>query len=528
MNRQPANFRIPSPVAYPQRHDPTALFSVAEIRSIEEKAMADIPPGTLMQRAAKSAASLALALLSRVTDSPKVLLVAGPGNNGGDALVMAVLLADAGLHPTVMVCADPARQPADAQRALERAQAVGVRLIAPNPEAVRHPVDWDLVVDGLFGIGLARPISGDLRGLVEAINSLACPVLSLDVPSGLDADTGCVVGEDGIAVRATHTLTFIGNKPGLHTCDGRDHAGEVQVAPLDVAPELFVSARAWLGSVAQFAPSLRKRLHSSHKGSYGDVTVIGGAHGMVGAPVLSARAAAKTGAGRVFIGFVDEVLPYDPVQPELMCRPAADMDFSSGAVVIGPGLGNSDLARDILLKTLQADRPLVLDADALNLLALHEHLRQALAARSMPSLMTPHPLEAARLLKMNTADVQSSRLEAARRIALECNSAVILKGSGSIIARPDGNLIINATGNPALATAGSGDVLAGMCGALLAQSFPVWDAALAATWMHGRAADKLLEDGVGPIGVTAGELIPAARAVYNELTEQHAGRGPAL
>ncbi|WP_151636437.1 NAD(P)H-hydrate dehydratase [Noviherbaspirillum aerium] len=531
MNRPPASYRIPSPPANTHRQDPTALFSVAEIRAIEEKAMADIPPGTLMQRAAKAAASLALALLSRVTDSPKVLLVAGPGNNGGDALVMACLLADAGLHPTVMVCADPARQPDDAQRALERAQAVGVRLIAPNPEAVRHPVHWDLVVDGLFGIGLARPISGALHSLVGAINSLDCPVLALDVPSGLDADTGCVIGggsEGGIAVRATHTLTFIGNKPGLHTCDGRDHAGEVQVAALDIAPELFVPAHAWLGSISQFSSSLRKRLHSSHKGSYGDVAVIGGAHGMVGAPVLSARAAAKSGAGRVFIGFLDEPLPYDAAHPELMCRHASELDFRAGAVVIGPGLGTSDQAQAVLLGALQADMPLVLDADALNLLALHVHLREALAARTMPSLMTPHPLEAARLLRISTPEVQSSRLEVARSIARECNSVVILKGSGSVIARPDGKLIINATGNPALATAGSGDVLAGMCGALLAQSFPVWDAALAATWMHGRAADRLIEDGIGPIGVTASELIPMARAVYNELTEQHAGRDPAI
>lgn len=524
MNRSPVSYRMPSPPANTFGHDPTALYSVAEIRAIEEKAMADIPPGTLMQRAARAAASVALALLSRVADSPKVLLVAGPGNNGGDALVMAVLLADAGLHPTVMVSADPDRQPEDAQRALERAQAVGVRLIAPNPDAVRHPVVWDLVVDGLFGIGLGRPISGDLRSLVEAINSLDCPVLALDVPSGLDADTGRVIGEDGIAVRATHTLTFIGNKPGLHTFDGRDHAGEVQVAALDVAPELFVPARAWLGSVLHFASSLRKRLHSSHKGSYGDVTVIGGAHGMVGAPVLSARAAAKSGAGRVFISFLDEVLPYDPSQPELMCRRAGDLELDAGTIVIGPGLGTSDKALAVLRKALQSDRPLVLDADALNLLAVHADLKDALAARSVPSLMTPHPLEAARLLRLNTGEVQSSRLEAARRIALECNSVVILKGSGSVIARPDGKLIINATGNPALATAGSGDVLAGMCGALLAQSLPVWDAALAAAWMHGRAADRLIEDGVGPIGVTASELIPAARAIYNELTEQHASR----
>ncbi|WP_082583926.1 NAD(P)H-hydrate dehydratase [Noviherbaspirillum sp. Root189] len=506
-------------------HDPTALYTVAQIRDIERATLSSIPPGTLMQRAAKAAASMALSLLKPPPGSAKVLLVAGPGNNGGDALVMACLLADAGLHPTVMVCADPARQPEDAQRALERAQAVGIRLIAPSAEAIRYPVDWDLVVDGLFGIGLTRAISGPLVALVEAINALRCPVLSLDIPSGLDADNGCVVGGvDGVAVVATHTLTFIGNKPGLHTNEGRDHAGEVQVAGLDIDLSAFSPARAFLGSERLFLSHLRKRRHSSHKGSYGDVTVVGGAQGMAGAPVLSSRAAAHCGAGRVFTAFLHNPPAYDFLHPELMCRDAVQLEFHTGVVVAGPGLGTSDEAYSVLERVLQSDCPLVLDADALNLLSRHRDLITLLSQRTAPAMLTPHPLEAARLLQSDTHQVQADRLTAASTLAQQCNAVVILKGSGSIIAAPDGSLVINPTGNPALATAGSGDVLAGMCGALLAQSLPCREAALAATWLHGQTADALVKQGVGPIGMTAGELIPAARQILNQLTEQHAQR----
>ncbi|RJF98461.1 NAD(P)H-hydrate dehydratase [Noviherbaspirillum saxi] len=506
-------------------HDPTALYTVDEVRNIERDTMSALPPGTLMQRAAKAATTLALSLLQLQPAAAKVLLVAGPGNNGGDALVMACLLADAGLHPTVMVCADPSRQPEDAQRALERAQAVGIRLIAPNADAIRHPVDWDLVVDGLFGIGLARPITDSLRTLVEAINALPCPVLALDVPSGLDADTGTVVGgADGIAIVATHTLTFIGNKAGLHTSEGRDHAGEVRVAGLDIDLMPFGPSTARLGGIHLFSTNLRKRRHSSHKGSYGDVTVIGGGRGMAGAPVLSSHAAAKCGAGRVFTAFVDQTPAYDFLQPELMCRHVVEIETFTGVLVVGPGLGTSQQAKEVLEKALLSDCPLVLDADALNLLSVDETLQQALRKRSAPSMLTPHPLEAARLLQTDTRSVQADRMNSARRLAQQTNAVVVLKGSGSIVARADGALVINPTGNPALATAGSGDVLAGICGALLAQTFPCWEAALAAVWVHGAAADALVRDGVGPIGLTASELIPAARRILNQLTEQHAQR----
>ncbi len=501
----------------------SALYTVAEIRHIERTAMAALPPGTLMQRAGAAAARRAAELIPEPRRAAAVLVLVGPGNNGGDALEVAHLLAQAGVEVTALLCAPGATHSPDALQAMDRARQSAVQFGDPTVSTIGQ-LEWTLVVDGLFGIGLARPITGKLRALVEAVNNLPCPVLALDLPSGLDADTGAIVGDDGIAVRATHTITFIADKPGLHTLYGRDHAGEVHVADLDIEHSHFTEPHIHLNGVAAFSDCLQTRPHNSHKGSFGDVIVIGGAHGMSGAPILAARAAAKCGAGRVFAAFLGEAPAYDSMQPELMCRTANGIDLSSATLVVGPGLGTSREAHDILAKSLHSRQPLVLDADALNLIAAEPGLQHILAQRETPSLITPHPLEAARLLQQSTKEIQADRLSAARLLALQFNAVVILKGSGSIIARPDGETMINPTGNPALATAGSGDILAGICGALLAQHFPMWNAALAACWLHGEAADTLVSQGIGPIGMMAGELIPCVRNLLNQVTEQHARR----
>jgi ADP-dependent NAD(P)H-hydrate dehydratase / NAD(P)H-hydrate epimerase len=250
------------------------------------------------------------------------------------------------------------------------------------------------------------------------------------------------------------------------------------------------------------------------------VIVVGGAHGMTGAPMLAARAAAFSGAGRVYAAFVGDVPAYDDAHPELMCRPAQSMEFSMATVVAGPGLGTSPAALELLRKMLTTPSLLVLDADALNLIAAHPDLQQQLVRRAGDTLLTPHPLEAARLLGMTSKAVQSDRVAAARELANRFQAVAVLKGSGTVIAAPGGAAMINTSGNPGLATAGSGDVLAGVCGALLAQGWPVWQAALGAVWMHGRAADLLVEQGIGPIGLTAGELIPTARQILNSLVAE--------
>lgn len=273
-----------------------------------------------------------------------------------------------------------------------------------------------------------------------------------------------------------------------------------------------------LNRPALFQSAARPRAHDSHKGSFGDVSIMGGAQGMAGAVILAARMAAYAGAGRVYAGFVGAAPAYDSLHPELMCRAADSIDMTHGVLVLGPGMGTARAAHDLLSKALATALPLVLDADALNLLAIEPSLQLKLAARRAPALLTPHPLEAARLLGCPAAAVQADRLQAASTLAQRFKAVVILKGSGSVIAHPDGRLVINKTGNPALATAGSGDVLAGLCGALLAQHWPLWEAALAAPYLHGAAADQLVAQGIGPIGLTAGELLPVIRAGLNQLT----------
>ncbi|MBC7501526.1 MAG: NAD(P)H-hydrate dehydratase [Herminiimonas sp.] len=505
-----------------------ALYPIAEIREIERAATASLAPGTLMQRAGIAATAIAQDLIPDnifSDDIQRVLVIAGPGNNGGDALEVAANLAEAGRDVTVLLYADEARQPPDAQRALARARASRLRFddtFAPADALVAG--SWALVVDGLFGIGLARAAEGHLQHLIDAVNQTDCPVLALDVPSGLDADTGNIVGEHGVAIRATHTATFIGDKPGLHTGVGRDFAGIVIVCDLDLAPTYFNEPVSFRNHIGLFAGSLRRRPHSSHKGSYGDVAVIGGAHGMAGAPVLAASAAAKSGAGRVFVGFLEKAPEYDSTHPELMMRLTQDLQLQDYTLVIGPGLGQSKKAHEVLTRAIAAATSMIIDADALNLLAEDRKLQDAVTTRTDGTIITPHPLEAARLLSCSVAQVQADRPAAARELARRFNAIAILKGSGTVIADPAGRIVINPTGNPALATAGTGDVLAGICGALLAQGWPQWRAALGAVWMHGKAADDLVSAGIGPIGLTASELVPVVRTIFNSMVVAHGGR----
>jgi hydroxyethylthiazole kinase-like uncharacterized protein yjeF len=487
----------------------TAIFSVDEIRAIEQAAGAALPAGTLMQRAGKAASDAAIELMVGNT----VLVLAGPGNNGGDALEAAANLAHAGLEVSIFHLKGSAAPSNETAHALARAQASDARFIDALPAG--RP--WALVVDGLFGIGLARPLAGDARALALAVSTLDCPVLALDVPSGLDADTGAVIGPDGVAVRATRTLTFIADKPGLHTLDGRDMAGDVVVAALGIDPSLLPAATCMLNEPALFSAQLQARRHNSHKGSFGDVAIVGGAGGMAGAPVLAARGALYCGAGRVFVAALDAGPAFDSVQPEIMFRDAATFNDPACTLALGPGMGDSASAAHLLGKALDGAAPLVIDADALNLIAASADLQARLAARTAAAIMTPHPLEAARLLGVTTGVVQGDRLAAAREIAARFGKIVVLKGSGSVIAEPGGMAVINTTGNPGLATGGTGDVLAGVCAALLAQGWPAREAALGAVWMHGAAADRLVAQGVGPIGMTAGELPAAVRAVLNAL-----------
>ncbi|WP_016835200.1 bifunctional ADP-dependent NAD(P)H-hydrate dehydratase/NAD(P)H-hydrate epimerase [Herbaspirillum lusitanum] len=506
----------------------SALYSIAEIRRIEHAAKAELPSYTLMQRAGEACARRALSLVAG-DDDVHVLILAGPGNNGGDALEAAHYLSQFELHVAVALHADESKQPDDARKALQRARESEVEFLDIADAEHLTQTRWTLVIDGLFGIGQTRPIAGKLRACVDYVNSLRCPILSIDIASGLSADTGAIVGGAGcVAVRATHTLSFIGDKPGLHTCDGSDHSGQIVVDTLEIAAERFLPTRAFLNGPQSFATALKPRANNSHKGSYGDVIVVGGARGMAGAPVLAARTAAFGGAGRVYVAFVDDGLAYDDKHPELMFRLADRVEFAaSAALVVGPGMGTSRHAHDILARALDSEAEIVVDADALNLISAEPALQHKLHRRSQAgaaakTIITPHPLEAARLLDATTAEIQNDRPAAARLLARHFKSIAILKGAGTVIAFPDGDIVINTTGNPALSTAGTGDVLSGLCGALLAQGWPATQAALAAVWLHGKAADQLVDLGIGPVGLTASEVIPAVRTLLNQIIRDHA------
>jgi hydroxyethylthiazole kinase-like uncharacterized protein yjeF len=466
-----------------------------------------------MERAGLAAANYARAMLKNASHYPaRVMILAGPGNNGGDAMEVAVHLREWGNSVTVCFIEDTAHLPPDAARAHAKWRSHGdaVALRAPPP-----PDDFDLVVDGLFGIGLTRPLRAPYADWIATINESSTPVLALDVPSGLDADTGRVMGA---AIQATRTLTFIADKPGLHTLSGPDYAGIVEIAPLQLrftAPGLGESGS--LLEPADFRACIRPRLLNSHKGSFGTLGVIGGSAGMTGAAFLAARAALHMGAGKVFIGFVDPGAPqFDPLQPELMLRTdEAVLEMALTAAVVGPGLGQSEAAKLAVTRAIALPCPILLDADALNLVAADPSLRGAIAKRGGATLMTPHPLEAARLLGSNTPQVQEDRIASAARLADLYKAIVVLKGAGSVIASPRGRWWINGTGNPGMASGGMGDVLSGIAGALLAQGFPAEATLQCAVHLHGAAADELAAEGCGPAGLTASETMLAARRLFN-------------
>ena len=452
------------------------LFDIAATRKIEQAAASALAPHTLMERAGLAVARLALALAPHART---IWIACGPGNNGGDGLEAAMHLRRWGKQVIVTWLGDETDAPADALASLRRAREAGVEF------AHAPPGHFDLAIDALLGIGASRCLDGRMAQWVERMNAASACVLAVDVPSGLDADTGT-----GRCVCAGHTLSLLTLKPGLFTAGGRDAAGEIWFDELDtvsdgneVVPTAFLSV-----------PSTRTgRLHASHKGSYGDVAVIGGAAGMTGAALLAASAALHGGAGRVFVGLLDAgATGVDAVQPELMLRLWDSLDLSTMGVACGCGGG--DAVRAALPKVLSAARWLVLDADALNAIASDAQLQAQLLARAGRSgpttVITPHPLEAARLLGCGTSDVQADRLAAANKLAQQFACVVVLKGSGTVTAAPGQVPLINFTGNPKLATAGTGDVLTGLVAARLAQGLGAFEAAGEAVQAHGAAADR--------------------------------------
>jgi ADP-dependent NAD(P)H-hydrate dehydratase / NAD(P)H-hydrate epimerase len=509
---------------FPIENAENNLYSIGEIRSIEKEAQHFFSHGELMQAAGAVAVNLAASLLT--VEPSRVLILVGPGNNGGDALEVAHLLSQTSHEIHILLCADSANFSKEAKQAYLRAENSRVIWHSFTSTLCLEENTWGLIIDGLFGIGLYRTLSSAYTDLIARVNSLTSnakiPVLALDVPSCLDADTGQFTVNATSAICATHTITFIGNKPGLHTGKGRDYAGKVTVSDLNIDKNLFPNSLKKLTSKSSISSIFKRRSHDSHKGKFGDVLIIGGEIGMQGAALLAGRAALYSGAGRVHIGFISYANQFDSIHPELMCHAVSLEEIDQKIVIIGPGLGTSTAAKNHLNNCLTDCQKIVVDADALNLIAQDISLQQLVIERhekNFSTIMTPHPLEAARLLNITLDAIQNNRCDSAQQLAQKYNATIILKGSGSIIATADHKIWINTTGNPGLATAGTGDVLAGICGALLAQNISTIDAARAAVWLHGAAADYLVENNIGPIGLTASEIIPAARFCLNSLVE---------
>ncbi|MEO6033325.1 MAG: NAD(P)H-hydrate dehydratase [Burkholderiaceae bacterium] len=494
-------------------HREHALFDVTQTRSIEARATSALPPHTLMQRAGAAIARLALAVAPH---AERVWVAAGPGNNGGDGLEAAIHLARHGRQVKVSLMGEAMALPPDARAAWQRARTAGVDITGwsdgASPGAALDP--HDCAIDALLGIGANRAPQGAMADAIHVLNSLVCPVLAADLPSGLHAETGQPIGD--ACVTATHTLALLTLKSGLFTGAGRDHAGTAWLDTLDV-DTAGAAPQAMLSSPGLDATQVRR--HVQHKGSFGDVIVVGGARGMTGAALLAARAAHAAGAGRIHVQLLDaQGAHLDPMRPELMFRAAGPGGAFSGDALVRAtvvcGCGGGHAVREHLPRWLSRARRLLLDADALNAIAADTSLAELLRARArhgLASVLTPHPLEAARLLESSTAQVQSDRLGAAQGLADRYACVVVLKGSGSVIAAPGHTPRINATGNASLASAGTGDVLAGWLGGRWAQAAAhhgeaaaAFDVAVGAVAEHGAAAEPAM---AGPL--RAADLIEA-------------------
>lgn len=483
-----------------RRVDPSrleALHSAATTRAIEQALAARTPPHGLMARAGESVARLATALHPHAR---RIWVACGPGNNGGDGLIAATHLADwarvNGAEVVVTLDAAPGRPPADAAWALARYRATGLPLHAEAPD------EPDLVIDALLGLG-ARPVTdGPLAARIAALRQHTAPVLAVDLPSGLDADTGDTAG--AVAPPGPrHTLSLLTLKPGLFTAHGRDLAGEVWFDDLG-AGDGSAQASAWWGGIDDGPDARLADAQAGHKGRYGDVAVLGGqlpgesGIAMGGAAVLAATAALHAGAGRVLVALVGDgpVPALDVTQPELMFRsPLRLLDTLPGeGLTVVAGCGGGDAIRPALPRCLDGAHRLVLDADALNAVATDTALQGLLKARSQrgwTTVLTPHPLEAARLLGTTTAAVMADRLGHARALSQRHHAVVVLKGSGTVVVAPGQLPWINASGNVRLASAGTGDVLAGLIGAALARDDrDAYSATCAAVAHHGVLADQ--------------------------------------
>ena len=489
---------------------PVALYTAAQVRALDAHAIEvlGVPAYTLMKRAGEAALRH---LRSRWPTAHRIVVVCGGGNNGGDGYVLARFARAAGLTVSVLAAVPPARLEGDARRAYEDCAASGIGVDPFRSEALG---DSDVVVDALLGTGLRSLVRDDSLAVIEAINTAPSPVLALDVPSGLDADTGTPLGA---AVRADCTVTFVGLKTGLFIGDGPEHAGTVYFDDLEVPapPDPRFRPRLERITEAEILRALPRRSRAAHKGDFGRVLIIGGGPGMPGATRLAGEAALRVGAGLVTVAVAPEnVAAIAAGRPELICLPIERAEQLAGpleradVVAVGPGLGLTDWSRALWRAALACGKPLVLDADALNLLAEGE-------ATGMHAdwILTPHPGEAGRLLDLPTDEVQRDRLAALDQLVERFGGIVVLKGAGTLVGGADLTPGLCERGNPGMATAGMGDVLTGAIAGILGQCCDAWVAARAGVLVHAMAGDALAR--TGERGLLASDVARELRTCVN-------------
>ena len=489
------------------------LFSTEQARAIDRDAqrVLGVAEYALMQRAGAAAWRV---LLQHWPQAQRIGIACGPGNNGGDGTVLGGLARESGREVVVVRLPDGAPRSELARKACGEWET-GARVIREFDGTLPQV---DLWVDALFGIGLTRAPEGAAQALIEAINATGLDVFALDVPSGVDADSGNV---PGVAIRATRTLSLIIDKRGLHTGAALEHVGGLQIDALGVTDEVIAShiPVARLARLDMLAEWLTPRHRNANKGDYGHVLCVGGEHGSGGAIALSAEAALRSGAGLVSVATrADHVSMLLARRPEVMVRGVEDSaDFNAlceraSVLAIGPGLGQGEWGRALLSAALAVNKPLVLDADALNLLP--EMLRAKPASVLRDCVLTPHPGEAARLLNLTTAQVQADRYAAAQALAARYGCCAVLKGAGSIVAAPDATPAVIAAGNPGMAVGGMGDVLTGVIAAMRAQHLSGFDAAVCGALLHALAGDAAAIDS-GERGLIASDLFPQLRRLAN-------------
>lgn len=488
----------------------TAIYEAHQIREIQRLAREryGVTSDTMLQRAGKAAFDF---LLRRWPHAKKIAIFCGAGHNGGDGYILARQLHDRGLKPVVWQVGQHANLPPHLDAVLAACIAVSIPVMPFTADS--HLNRPDLIVDAICGIGANTTLRAEVIQAIDAIQLAGVPVFSLDIPTGIDADRGRVLGA---AVRATATLTFIGLKPGLLTGSGIAYTGELALNDLQFPSDIFsqVQSIAERTHLAVYQHYLKARPRDWHKGSSGRVLVIGGEVGYAGAPQMAGLAALRVGAGRVTVAtHPAHAAEMTAGCPELMCRGVMSGDElrplleQADVVILGPGLGQTTWSKTLWEEALAAKLPLVLDADGLNLLARYPSQREQW-------IVTPHPGEAARLLGKSVWEVQDDRLTAVQEINKRYGGVTVLKGAGSLVLAPNALPVICDKGNPGMATAGMGDVLSGVIGGLIAQGIPLAEAAKMGVCLHAMAGDLAAKD--GERGMIATDLMPYLRRLAND------------